>query len=106
MLTYFNLGFTLRAISQLVTLQSAMGKAESVVASRDNKGQFTTSEMQSHEATLGQNLEALLSGGLPRKDPIVGEATQLLSTLSEMRMRIEVTPRHRVLSNIHRLLRV
>ena len=106
MLTYFHLGFTLRVISQLVTLQSAMGKAESVVASRDNKGQFTTSEMQSHEATLGQNLEALLSGVLPRKDPIVGEATQLLSTLSEMRMRIEVTPRHRVLSNIHRLLRV
>ena len=106
MLTHFNLGFTLGVISQLVTLQSAMGKAESVVASRDNKGQFTTSEMQSQEAALRQDLEALLSGGLPRKDPIVGEATQLLSTLSEMRMRIEVTPRHRVLSNIHRLLRV
>ena len=106
MLTYFNLGFTLRAISQLVSLRIAMGKAESVVASRDNNGQFTASELQSHEAALNQNLEALLSGGLPQEDPIVGEATQLLSTLSEMRMRIEVTPRHRVLSNIHRLLRV
>ena len=102
MLTYFNLGFTLRAISQLVTLQSAMGKAESVVASCDNNAQFTASELQSHEAALNQNLEALLSGGLPQEDPIVGEATQLSSTLREMRMRIEVTPRHCILSSAFR----
>ena len=88
----FCMAFVLREIPQLITLQSAMTHAESVVASRRNGEEVAANELQDKEVELNQSLEALLSAGFPPADPVVAEVKTLVKSVYETR--IEVRPRY------------
>ena len=95
------MAFAPRITSQLMTLQSTMADAESIVASRGNRGDVVASELRSHAEALDQKLAAVLSAGLPDADPVVADAKKLAKTLGKMR--IEVQPRHCVYNDANKL---
>lgn len=71
-----------------MALESAMPDAEAVIASRGKGDRVDPSELQSRAKVVEQTLGAVLKAGLPRSDPVVGNAKRLLNSLDEMRIKV------------------
>ena len=88
------MGFTLRAISQLATLQrdlqAAIAKANTALIPRGGGDRANADELQSAAAELNTTTESIMTAGLSKSEPVIAEANKLHATLRDISTKVRL----------------